>query len=82
MKKIISLALAGHHHGGQCSFFGLWAPMVRSELGIKYTGRIKHPDGADIICTNGIGTSHLPVRFCAVPEINLITLRVNGDKNG
>ena len=72
--KYVSLGLGGHHHGGQCSFFGLWAPLIRSELGVKYTGTIIDRNGAKIICSNGIGTSHIPVRFCAIPEINFITL--------
>ena len=77
--KRVSLALAGHHHGGQCSFFGLWAPMVRSEFGRKYTKSRKLDCGTEFICSNGIGTSHLPVRFCAIPEINYITLYTNGE---
>lgn len=69
-----SLALAGHHHGGQCSLFGLWAPLVRSEYGLKYCGKTLYYPHLTVICSNGIGTSHIPVRFCAVPEINYITL--------
>lgn len=70
----VSLALAGHHHGGQCSFFGLWAPKIRSEYGMKYCGKTLVYPHTTVICSNGIGTSHIPVRFTAVPEINFITL--------
>lgn len=72
--NLVSLALAGHHHGGQCSFFGLWAPKVRSEYGLKYCGKTLYFKDTTIICSKGIGTSHIPVRFAAVPEINYVTL--------
>ncbi len=78
----VSLAFAGHHHGGQCSFFGLWAPMVRSEFGMKYSGKTRKEGNSVIVCSNGIGTSHIPVRFCAVPEINFVTLHSEDKKDG
>ena len=37
----VDLMLSGHTHGGQLTFFGLWAPVVASEYGQKYrTGMV------------------------------------------
>lgn len=71
----IDLVLAGHTHGGQVTFFGLYAPILPIKTGQKYrTGKIKTGSITAII-SNGIGTVTPPVRFFARPQINVITLR-------
>ena len=72
VKENVDLILAGHTHGGQVyiPFFG--APSVPSKYGSKFAERIINETQNTMIITKGIGTSILPVRFCAVPEIIVI----------
>ena len=69
------VALTGHMHAGQITFFGLWAPIVPSMYGQRYRNGWVEENGTLILITNGIGEVTLPVRFFAPPEANLITLR-------
>lgn len=62
----IPLVVSGHTHGGQIRLLG-WGP--REKGGIK-----KHPFGT-LIISNGYGTTHLPLRFCAPPDALLLILR-------
>ena len=69
------LVLSGHTHGGQVTFFGLWAPLIPSKFGNKFRyGEIDY-EGIKLIVTSGVGTITPPVRFFARPEIVRITLR-------
>lgn len=68
------LALCGHTHGGQVSLLG-WAPVSSSHLGSRYLSGWYRENGADILISNGVGTSVMPVRFGAKPQIHLITLQ-------
>lgn len=68
----VELILAGHTHGGQVSFPIFGAPIVPSKYGSKFAKRIIKETENTMIITKGIGTSILPVRFCAVPEIVVI----------
>ncbi|MEN8908026.1 MAG: metallophosphoesterase [Clostridiales bacterium] len=71
----VDLILSGHTHGGQITFFGLYAPKIPSYYGQKYkTGLIK-TGKYDVIVSNGIGYIGLPIRFFAKPQINLIELK-------
>lgn len=73
--KKIDLVLAGHTHGGQFTFFGLWAPIVPSHYGQKYrAGTVKTPY-TKVIITKGIGNISLPFRFFCRPDFYLLTLR-------
>lgn len=71
----VSLGFSGHNHGGQCNFFGIYAPFLPSMYGLKYRSGRKRIGDTEIICSNGIGTSHFPLRFMAVPQINRVELR-------
>ena len=72
------LALCGHTHGGQVTLFG--RPIhVPCYAGNKYLTGWLHEKGADIMISNGIGTSFLPVRLGARPQYHLITLK-SGEK--
>jgi len=66
--------LSGHTHGGQVTFFGLWAPYVPSVYGQKYLTGIVETSGIKVLVSNGVGTSALPVRFFARPQFNVIIL--------
>ena len=72
VKEPVSLILAGHTHGGQVSFPPFGAPVVPSDYGSKFARRVINETHNTMIITKGIGTSILPVRFCAVPEIVVI----------
>ncbi|MDD3006655.1 MAG: metallophosphoesterase [Candidatus Pacebacteria bacterium] len=70
----IDLMLAGHTHGGQVTFFGLWAPYIPSDYGQKYLKSFQVTNGIPVLVSNGVGTSALPIRFFARPQINIIVL--------
>jgi len=68
------LMFSGHTHGGQITFFGLWAPLTASRYGQKYkTGRINIAN-MSVFVSNGIGTVTPPLRFFARPQIVITEL--------
>ena len=68
------LGLSGHTHGGQVTFFGLYAPYTSSKYGQRYIKKLVQEKYRNIILTNGIGNGMLPIRFFAIPEIVEIKL--------
>ncbi|MDH7490032.1 MAG: metallophosphoesterase [Anaerolineae bacterium] len=70
----IDLVLSGHTHGGQVTLFGLWATAVPSAYGQKYRSGFVRTEHTLAYVTTGVGTITPPVRFCARPEVVLITL--------
>jgi predicted MPP superfamily phosphohydrolase len=70
----IDLMLSGHTHGGEVTFFGLWAPYIPSDYGQKYRTGIIKTDKTTVLVSNGIGNTFLPIRFFARPQINIIDL--------
>ena len=73
---VADVALAGHTHGGQVTFFGLYAPVTASRYGTRFrTGLRRSSSGVPIIISGGLGTSRYPVRFCAPTDIVVVTLR-------
>jgi predicted MPP superfamily phosphohydrolase len=74
----VDLVLSGHTHGGQLTFFGLWAPRVNSDYGQKYrTGQVV-TGVTTVIVSNGVGSIFPPFRFFARPQIVVITLKRAG----
>ena len=72
---IVDVMLCGHTHGGQITFFGLWAPLVGSDYGQKYrTGPVVN-EATTVIVSNGTGTIFPPLRFFARPQIVVVTLK-------
>lgn len=69
------LALSGHTHGGQITFFGLWAPVLASEYGQRFSGGWETVEGTPVLVSRGSGVIILPMRFFAPAQIHLITLR-------
>jgi uncharacterized protein len=65
------LMLAGHTHCGQIRLFG-WAPMTNSRYGGRYACGLVRERGNVLVVTAGIGTTILPIRFGARPDIWLI----------
>ena len=68
------LVLCGHTHGGQVAVFG-HAIKSSSIYGSRYLSGWYHEHGADILVSNGVGTSGLPVRLGAKPQFHLITMK-------
>ena len=67
----IDLTLSGHTHGMQSSLFG-WS--IISLVYKEYKGLYR--EGNQLLYVNiGLGETMFPFRFCALPEITLITLR-------
>jgi len=74
-EKRIDLMLSDHTHGGQVSFFGLYAPILPSAYGQKYRSGLVELDHFKVLVSNGLGTITPPIRFFARPQINVITLK-------
>ena len=73
--EAVDLVLSGHMHGGQISFFGLYAFYLPSDYGQKYRTGVVENGSTTVIVSNGIGNSIVPpVRFFAPPQIVEITL--------
>jgi predicted MPP superfamily phosphohydrolase len=68
------LMLAGHTHCGQIRLLG-WAPVTNSRFGQRYACGLVRERGNVLIVTAGLGTSLLPFRLDAPPDIWLITVR-------
>lgn len=68
------LALCGHTHGGQVTLLG-HALHSSSDYGDRYLSGWYHEDNTDILVSNGVGTSMLPVRLGAKPQLHLLTLK-------
>lgn len=71
------LVLAGHTHGGQINFFGMWSPAlaILNPYGNKFrTGWAKGPDGTDVYISNGLGSKNNLLRIFAPRQIIFLTL--------
>jgi predicted MPP superfamily phosphohydrolase len=73
--------LAGHTHCGQIRFFG-WAPMTNSRYGQRYACGLVRERGNALYVTAGIGTTVLPVRLGARPDLWLIEVRPKPNARG
>lgn len=71
----ITLMLSGHTHGGQVNLLG-WAPVVPGGSGRYLRGWYRDPGGPPLYVSRGVGTSVLPVRLGATPEVAVFTLWV------
>jgi uncharacterized protein len=70
----IHVQLSGHSHGGQITLPGVhpfWLP----DLAKKYYRGYYRIGQLQLYTNRGIGTVALPFRFCAPPEVTLLTLR-------
>lgn len=74
-KSYVDVMLSGHTHGGQITFFGLWAPVTHSDYGNKYRTGVIKDNGSTLVVSNGIGTIMLPMRFFAHPQIIVLHLK-------
>ncbi len=75
-ERPFSLMLSGPTHGGQIDWPILGPLVVPSQYGNRYRrGHHKRADGSQLLVSVGIGYTVLPLRWCCIPEINLLTLR-------
>jgi len=84
---LVDLTLSGHTHGGQVTFFGLWAPILPSDHDIweslaltkesqKYRyGLVQSKPTMQSYITSGIGTRFPHFRFFCRPEIAVLELK-------
>jgi predicted MPP superfamily phosphohydrolase len=71
----VALTLSGHIHGGQLRIPLLRRPAVPSRYGERYTRRHHDDGGRRLYVSSGLGTSGMPVRLLAPPEVVLLELR-------
>ena len=75
----VDLVLAGHSHGGQITFFGVWAPYLTftrhvTRYGQRFrSGWAQSRDGVPVFVSSGTG-QYLP-RIFARPQVIILTLR-------
>jgi predicted MPP superfamily phosphohydrolase len=74
----VALTLSGHLHGGQVAIPFLRRPAIPSRYGERYARGHVVEDGRHLYVTSGLGTSGLPLRFLAPPEIVVLELRQPG----
>jgi predicted MPP superfamily phosphohydrolase len=65
----VALTLAGHTHGGQVAIPLRRRPLLPSYYGERYARGHIVEHGRHLLVTSGVGTSGLPVRFLAPPEV-------------
>ena len=70
----VALTLAGHTHGGQVALPGLRACYIPSRFGDRFAGGHVVEDGRHPFVSVGVGTSRLPIRLLAPPEIVVLRL--------
>jgi predicted MPP superfamily phosphohydrolase len=71
----VALTLAGHTHAGQVNLPGLRARWTPSRFGERYARQVVREGRKLLFVHPGIGTSKLPVRLGAPPEVSVLTLR-------
>ncbi|MDA8193330.1 MAG: metallophosphoesterase [Thermaerobacter sp.] len=72
----VGLVLSGHTHGGQVAIPGFGAVFRHNRLPGRYVGGML-AGTPHVITSRGLGTSELPVRFAARPEIVRVRLWAN-----
>ena len=70
-----ALTLAGHAHGAQVNLPLLRRRITPSRYGARYRAGHVEEDGRHLFVSCGVGTSRLPVRLFAPPEVALLRLR-------
>jgi uncharacterized protein len=71
----VALTLSGHTHGAQIDLPLLRDRFTPSRFGAHYTGGHIEEGGRHLYVSDGIGTSRLPIRFRAKPELPVLELR-------
>jgi len=74
LPRDIPLMLAGHPHCGQVRLPFIGALRTMSAYGQRYACGLMRENGSTLIVTAGLGTSFVPLRLGAVPDMWLIRL--------
>jgi len=81
----VDLILSGHTHGGNVTFFGLWAPaLTHTRIATHYgqrfmSGWAQSRDGVPVFVSNGTGQYFM--RVFARPQVILLTLHSQQGEN-
>ena len=75
LKRRIPLMLAGHTHCGQIVLPLIGALATASQYGTRYSCGLIQEEGKTLIVTSGLGTSLVPLRIGAPPDMWLITIK-------
>lgn len=70
-----SVMLAGHVHGGQIKLPIIGVLSTATRLGKEYVSGRYDKNNKTLFLSKGLGTSILPLRFMATPEIIILTLK-------
>lgn len=70
----VALTVAAHSHCGQVNLPWIGRPIVPSPGSRRWPCGLYDEGGRKLFVTGGVGTSILPVRFRAMPEIVIVTL--------
>lgn len=73
----IALFVAGHTHGGQINIPFIGRRVTSTKIGPRYAYGVIYDGGRATFVSAGIGTSMLPARFRAPPEIVILSLKGN-----
>ena len=71
----VALTVCGHTHGGQVAIPLARRPFVPSRHGERFARGHLVEHGRHLVISSGLGTSGLPVRLLAPPELLLLELR-------
>jgi uncharacterized protein len=72
----VALTLAGHTHAGQIRIPFIWPAFVPSKFGARFAYGHIVEEGRHMIVSGGLGTSFVPARLGAPPEIVHVVLGV------
>ena len=78
----VALTLSGHLHGGQVAIPVLRRPALPSRYGERYARGHVVEDDRHLYVSSGFGTSGLPLRFLAPPEVVILELRAAAGSAG
>jgi predicted MPP superfamily phosphohydrolase len=70
----VTLILAGHTHCGQIRLPVIGPIATMSHVGKRFACGLRRAGAKRIITSAGLGTSRLPLRLGAVPDVWLLTL--------
>ncbi len=70
----VDLILSGHTHGGQVRLPFVGAPVTAADRPDLYDNGLRRRPWTQVYTSRGLGTSRLPIRFLARPEVAILTL--------
>jgi uncharacterized protein len=70
----VDLIVSGHTHGGQVRFPVIGAPVSSAQRPDLYEDGLRRRPWTQVYTSRGLGTTRLPVRFLARPELAILEL--------